>query len=338
MSRLALRPACLLCLTLASAEALARADRAAPGTTPTAAEENGAPSVPAAAAARLSVTPIETSAIPGQSDVTVSVVTEDALVLGSTDLTLLFDPQQLHAKLATGALDTFAAHIDNEGGRITTASAAPGGSTVIAAGASLLSVTFDVHATALSRCSDLTLTDGDTTPPDDLGGPVPPIPPMSIPYAVSGGRVCVAACGSCDDHDHCTADTCGLETTCLHSHLSADGPSGVSCSLANLADILGAQPEPACVGTCFNTVDRRLAKMELLLREAEASRRPRRCEQKLKAAAKEASQLERRVVRFLRRERFAPRDRGERLVAEAKRLRGRARALAAVRKTACARS
>jgi cysteine-rich repeat protein len=120
----------------------------------------------------------QTQADEGES-VIIQIVTDEAIAVGSTDIDLNWDAAGIDATAAaTSVLSTFTSNIDNVARRVRTGSASTGAD-MIPAGATLFEVTFTATA---AGTYELFVTDADGTPPDDLAGPVPPIPPVSIPY------------------------------------------------------------------------------------------------------------------------------------------------------------
>ena len=189
-------------------------------------------SVPAPAqSGRPVVTPDDASAPAGQS-VSVAVRTSAALTLGSSDLTLTFDPTIVEVTAADSPLEGFTFHVRDADGTLTTASASGGAGQSIAAGEALLHITLRIRSDATVGCTEIALADGDGTLPNDLGGPVPPIPPSRVLYDIRPGTLCVLGCRSCDDHDHCTEDACDRTASrCQHTEKAATEPAGVTCSL-----------------------------------------------------------------------------------------------------------
>jgi hypothetical protein len=127
------------------------------------------------------------------------VTTSAALTVGSTDVMMEFDPSVLQALGASSTtLTGFTFFIDNTAGTVTTASAAfP--SDVLGAGDELFTVEFVAGALALpGTTTGVTLSDADGEACDDLAGPVPPIPPVSLPYDVGPGQETIAALGDID--------------------------------------------------------------------------------------------------------------------------------------------
>jgi hypothetical protein len=118
------------------------------------------------------------TANPGET-VTIQIVTDEAIDVGSTDINLNWDIAGIIANAASSTVLTgFTSNLDNTGRVVATASATSGVD-MIAAGAVLLQVTFTANDVGTY---ELFITDADGTAPDDLAGPVPPIPPVSIPY------------------------------------------------------------------------------------------------------------------------------------------------------------
>lgn len=295
--------------------------------------------VPPSAAqdASVVIAPSDGNGKPGDSGRTVAVTTGGAIVVGSTDLTLRFDPRRLQAENVESSLAHFTVRVDNEAGRIATASATAGPGSRLEAGARLLSIAFRVPASAPPGCSALELTDGDGRPPDDLGGPVPPIPPVSILYESRVGQFCVLACDddSCTDEDHCTTDRCEPTEGCLHLEPSQADPASVTCRVTNLQDLLNGPPQPACAGDCFESLAKRLTKIERLIQRAAAAPRKRNCERKLKSAARAAKDLDKHIERLAKRDRFALPERAESMRAEARRLHQQSKSLLANRRDVC---
>jgi len=266
------------------------------------------------------IKPSDATGQPGATSVAVAVAASAEIRVGSTDLTLVFDPRMLRAVGTESPLEGFMSEIDNTGGRVLTASATGGPGQNLPAGGTLFTVTFAVQPTAPAGCSSLTVEDRDRVEPDDLAGPVPPIPPVSMAYDTEPGQFCVMGCGPCEDEDQCTMERCNSEGACEHVELLPTEPAGVTCSIENLRGILASPPQPTCRNRCPQKLDLRLAKIERLIGEGVASEKVRRCRRKLRAAAQEAKQLARWIARRSRRGRFAPAERGKTLANEAKRL------------------
>jgi hypothetical protein len=137
--------------------------------------------------------------IPIAGEGVVEVTTSAALTVGSTDVMMEFDPSVLQALGASSTtLTDFTFFIDNTAGTVTTASAAfP--SDVLGAGDELFTVEFVAGALALPGTpTSVTLSDADGDACDDLAGPVPPIPPVSLPYDVGPGQETIGALGDID--------------------------------------------------------------------------------------------------------------------------------------------
>ena len=133
---------------------------------------------PAASALTLSVVVDgPTTVAPGTSGIEVSILADEELQVGTTDLTLNWDLAGLQADAVSSGLSGFTYFIDNPATQVRTASSGIGAD-VIAAGDPL--ITFTLTA-LLSGSYELFLTDGDGAQPDDLGGPIPPIPPSIRP-------------------------------------------------------------------------------------------------------------------------------------------------------------
>jgi hypothetical protein len=125
--------------------------------------------------------------------VAIPVTISQAIIVGSTDVVLTFDPAVLQgAGCSSTTLSSFDAFVDNTAGQILTASASAGGDS-LGAGAELFRCIFDVRSDAPRGPSIIGIRDGDGVPPDDLVGVSPPIPPPSIPYAIDAGSVLVGA-------------------------------------------------------------------------------------------------------------------------------------------------
>jgi hypothetical protein len=129
----------------------------------------------------------------------VAVTTTNALTVGSTDVVVNFDPNVLQAVSASSStLSSFTAFIDNVSGRVSTASASSGGDG-LAGGDPLLTVNFTpASEVGPGTVTTVSLSDGDGDSCDDLTGPVPPIPPVSLPYDQVPGQVLVGTLGDVD--------------------------------------------------------------------------------------------------------------------------------------------
>jgi hypothetical protein len=139
-------------------------------------------STPSAFALTLSVTgPL--TANPGDAGLLFSIVSDQYLLVGSSDINFNWDATGLMATSAMSSVLTgFTSVIDNPARQIRTASATAT-SNFITAGTALMTFTM---AAMSPGTYNLFVTDGDGTPPDDLAGPVPPIPPNSIAYLTAG--------------------------------------------------------------------------------------------------------------------------------------------------------
>ena len=128
--------------------------------------------------------------VSGQTGVVVTIAANENLTVGSTDITFNWDVAGIQVDSASStALSSFTPNIDNPNQKVLTASAT-GGSDSISAGTPLM--TFLLTANA-SGVYNLFITDGDGVPPDDLSGPVPPVPPLSIPYTAVGASLTVVS-------------------------------------------------------------------------------------------------------------------------------------------------
>jgi hypothetical protein len=118
----------------------------------------------------------------GPTPFTVDIVADEPLAVGSTDITLNWDVAGIEATGATSTvLSGFTPNVDNPSRQVSTASATVGTDS-IPAGTPLMTISM-VAAPGDEGSYSLFITDGDGVAPDDLAGPVPPIPPASIPYA-----------------------------------------------------------------------------------------------------------------------------------------------------------
>jgi hypothetical protein len=129
----------------------------------------------------------------------VTVTTVEALEVGSTDIVMHFDPTQLQAQSASSStLGFFNFTIDNAAGEVRTASAAfP--SELLSAGDPLFTVTFaSAPGATLEGTTAVTLSDADRDACDDLAGPVPPVPPASLPYDQVAGIQRIGGLGDVD--------------------------------------------------------------------------------------------------------------------------------------------
>jgi hypothetical protein len=115
----------------------------------------------------------------GDSGIQVSIRADETITVGSTDINLNWDMMGIEANSASSSvLSAFTSNLENDLMRVSTASAAVGGDT-ISAGDALMTFSFSAIE---AGTYNLFITDADGTAPDDLAGPVPPIPPVSIPY------------------------------------------------------------------------------------------------------------------------------------------------------------
>lgn len=142
---------------------------------------------------------VNSPAVPFHGFTDVTVTTSAGLTVGSTDVVMHFDPALFQAEsVESSTLSNFFASIDNVEGTVLTASAAfP--QDVLSPGAPLFTAVFTTADGALpGESAPVTLSDGDGVSCDDLAGPVPPIPPESLPYDIDPGDVVVGALGDVD--------------------------------------------------------------------------------------------------------------------------------------------
>lgn len=126
--------------------------------------------------------------VPGMSGILVSIRADEELAVGTTDITFNWDlPPGLQVDSLSSGLSGLAWNIENSEGRVQTASSAIG-TDVIPLGDPVM--TFSMTS-LLAGTYSLFITDGDGISPDDLTGPVPPIPPTSIPYDSIGASLVV---------------------------------------------------------------------------------------------------------------------------------------------------
>jgi len=117
--------------------------------------------------------------VSGQTGIVVTIAADEDLVLGSTDITFGWNGNGIQVDTASSwVLGMFTVNINNAIRTVRTASAT-GRSDIIPAGMPLM--TFLLTANKPGAYT-LYITDGDGVAPDDLAGPVPPIPPLSILY------------------------------------------------------------------------------------------------------------------------------------------------------------
>lgn len=116
---------------------------------------------------------------PGDSGILVSVRSDDSFTVGSTDIDFKWDQPGLQVDaISSTVLSSFTSNIDNSSMVVHTASASAGGD-VISAGDALMTLSVSVSTDGNYT---LFIEDRDGTAPDDLAGPLPPVPPESIPY------------------------------------------------------------------------------------------------------------------------------------------------------------
>jgi hypothetical protein len=126
----------------------------------------------------------------GQSGVIITIVANDHLVLGSTDITLNWDAPGIRVdSVFSATLNMFVANINNENQTVRTASAT-GWVDAVPAGTPLMIFSLTANEPGVYN---FYITDGDNMAPDDLAGPVPPIPPISIAYTAVDASVNVRA-------------------------------------------------------------------------------------------------------------------------------------------------
>jgi hypothetical protein len=143
---------------------------------------------------------VSSGAIPPGGIGDVDVTTSNPLTVGSSDIVVNFDPSLLQATTASSAtLSSFTFFIDNVAGTVATASASAVGD-ALGAGGTLFTVTFENVGIAPGGMTSVTLSDADGDACDDVAGPVPPIPPLSLPYDQVPGDVLGGVLGdvSCD--------------------------------------------------------------------------------------------------------------------------------------------
>jgi hypothetical protein len=117
----------------------------------------------------------------GPAPFTVDIVADQALAVGSTDINLNWDVAGIDATGATTTvLSGFTVNVDNPSRQVRTGSATVGTDS-IPFGTPLMTIAM-VAAPGDEGSYSLFITDGDGVAPDDLAGPVPPIPPNSITY------------------------------------------------------------------------------------------------------------------------------------------------------------
>jgi len=117
--------------------------------------------------------------IPGQSGILVTVVADENILVGSTDIRLNWDLAGIQVdSVSSAVLGSFTANIDNPNRTVTTASASSGGDN-IPPGTPLMTFMLTANSTGTYN---FFITDADGIAPDDLAGVVPPIPPVSLPY------------------------------------------------------------------------------------------------------------------------------------------------------------
>ncbi len=106
---------------------------------------------------------------------------------------------------SSSTLSAFTFSIDNTAGRVTTASASASGD-ALAGGDPLLTVRFTpASGVAPGTTTVVTLSDVDGDSCDDLAGPVPPIPPVSLPYDQVPGEPFIWTLGDVDCDGSLTA-------------------------------------------------------------------------------------------------------------------------------------
>jgi hypothetical protein len=132
---------------------------------------------------------------------------------------------------------------------------------------------------------------------------------------------------SCDDGDHCTADSCDPTLGCVHADLAPGELGWVVCSADNVRELLRGRPG-VCPGACSRGLARRVDRTEAMIVKALRDRSALRCQRALRAARLSARAIERRVARLASRDRGQGAPSMERLLAEARRLRERVAALA----------
>ena len=141
---------------------------------------------------------VSSGPIPQGSTGDVTVTTSAALTLGSTDVVMNFDPGALQASsCSSSTLSSFIYFIDNVAGTVTTASASAT-SDVLGSGDTLFTCTFQNVGIPPAGTTTITLSDADGDACDDLAGPVPPIPPVSLPYTPVSGEIQGGTLGDVD--------------------------------------------------------------------------------------------------------------------------------------------
>lgn len=137
---------------------------------------------------------VHSGVLPYAATAAVNVTTSAALAVGSSDLVMNFDPAVMQAvDCSSNKLSSFVYSIDNAQGTIATASATSSTDQLSAAD-ELFSCTFQNVGLSPAATTTITLSDGDGDACNDLAGPVPPIPPQSLPYdqvqgVIQGGEL-----------------------------------------------------------------------------------------------------------------------------------------------------
>jgi hypothetical protein len=154
-------------------------------------------------------------------------------------------------------------------------------------------------------------------------------------FDVCEAGVCAGTPVSCDDGDVCNGqETCNSALGCVRGEPlpCADEatcvPDGVTCSLETLRLALGEAPALRCTGRCRCKLEGALERVGRLIASGTQAGAGRACPRRLRAAARRAVSLHRRVVRLAARGCIAPIERAERVRGEAGRLLRRATMLA----------
>ncbi len=141
----------------------------------------------------------------GETGIIVTIITDEEITVGSTDITFNWDTAGIWVTdVSSSVLSNFTFNIDNPSKTVLTASAT-GTEDVILADTALM--TFEIQAN-LAGVYELSITDGDGTGPIDLAGPVPPVPPDSIPYTPIDDTLTIV-CAELDDPCVFSSNCCG---------------------------------------------------------------------------------------------------------------------------------
>jgi hypothetical protein len=140
---------------------------------------------------------------------------------------------------------------------------------------------------------------------------------------------CAGDVALCDDQNACTEDACDPSAGCRHTELPQAEVSGILCGVENMRAALGGAGEPLCPRRCPRSLEAQLERIVREIGRALGAATRGRCLRRVRAGARVARALDRRVARLLATGRLTPLERGLRLSTEATRVRIRTAAFGA---------